>query len=408
MDKNFQPEELAMYQRFTELKTMYPVRNSERTLGHEAVVLANQQATLVLEMSQYEEATDTYRYYDAREKLLRFRISAELDTVRAHVSDISAHNEQYLDNYLNIESPFTHIATMIKQAEKRAETSLSWKKWLAEQATQDELLTFLQFHNDRIEQQQTDPFIAEQYEIHKSKFIKHVADFVEEGMLMKVPENLDDVVLLIGDIFDMPMQERGGYYEIGKDEINLQQAYFMGPQKRHEELGKIVSFITTHELVHAVIAKSDRDPNNPLGARWINEALTESLATLLDAEWNVFEKRERVYEQERLLFDTLVSRKGDKPTVLRLALRAFSGSEVEQQAFFDYIDEAWGTIHVLEKINDVIDALETYYAGKQQPDRDVQSHAIALVRHKLEKDPQFLFDAYEGKIKVHPDTAAHE
>ena len=407
MEERVESEKLARYRRLDELEEMYPLYTSEQTLGHEAVLLAQKQAAILGEMSMLSEDDDSYNLYNVLEKSLRNDSIFELADTRNQIRSINDYNEQYLERYMNSESAESHMGTIMRIAEQKAGRDLSWKEWLAEYASEAELLSFLQYHNHIIEQQQTDPDAYEHISEEKRMFMSAVEQLRAAGTLVKIEGSIpaDEVELIVGDIFNMIMQERTGFYNIGVDEMYIQQGYEMGPRGRMKEYLHNVRHIAVHELVHAVLGESFKQFDTPIAARWINEAVTEALTIRID-ELNGFKDTGLTYHAERNLLELLLSKSTNVDLGMKLAYRAFSGTLDDREAFLAYLDIVWDSSDVLEKVNQAIGLEEVRLAGSvRKVNSVIRVAAINVVHANLVTDPSKILLDYEDMIALLPGAA---
>jgi hypothetical protein len=405
---------LNILARLDELEAVLPLQSSEQTLGHAAVFYAHQHAAIVAEMGQYEIETDEYQRYSVYEESFRLKASRELGNVRLALVAMTSDNEGHLDQYLNMQTPLTHVSSMIDSAEKREnlkKASLGWKDWLTKYTTGDELLNFLQFHNYIIERQQKDPLVQEAMDAQKQKFIQATKDLREAGTLAGPVEKLDDIELRVGDIFDMTMKERVGYYNVGIDKIHVQQGYLRGPNKLVEEFLENIPHVATHELVHAALGESLKQLDSPLAARWINEAITEELTRAINRKMGPINEESTTYLNERALLQLLLSGGSGSYNAFayKLATRGFSGSKADREEFEAYLDIIWGTTDVLGKLNQAIELEEANHTGTDAKSTRVgQRKALEAIYSRLKDTPDSIFVQYEEAIAELTKVAAKE
>lgn len=407
MNSEEKTERLSIHRRIVELESTFPLKSPEQTLGHRAISLTNHHYAIAFEMSQYDEETNEYQRYSALGESLSASVEAELGTIRGQIADIKKEHEDYFERYMNAVAPF-YVVHAVKELEELTKTQISWKKWLTEYASEDELLFFLRVHNHVIEQQQTDRTVQGLIRRHQAQFTEIVNRYHERGSLAKSVSNADAIELKVGDIFNMVMEERTGFYEPGIDEMYIQQGYQLGETGRIGELLGNINYAVTHELVHATLGESLKHYDQPLAARWFNEAMTENIAVTIDQN-TTRKDRPQSYESERRLLHRLFAQTPDVSLAYKLAMRAYSGSNKDRQEFLAYLDMSIGVSGALERMNDVINLEEHLIAGVHGTvTRSVEEAAIERIDKRLRLMPTSLFIRYEDTMALLPRLAAQE
>ena len=407
MDSEQRSERLAINHRIVELESTFPLKSPEQTLGHRAISLVNHHYAIAFEMSQYDVETDEYQRYDAVGETLSSGVDSELSAIRWQIADIKTEHEDYFERYMNAIAPF-YVIHALSELEKETKTKISWKKWLTDHASDDELLFFLRVHNHVIEQQQTNTTVQSFVARRQKQFTNIVEDYYQRGFLAKPASNAAEIELKVGDIFNMLMEERTGFYQPGIDEMYIQQGYQLGETGRIGELLGNINYAITHELVHATLGESLKQYDQPLAARWVNEAMTENIAVAIDQK-TVHKNRPQSYGPERKLLDRLFAETTDKSFAYRLAMRAYTGSDEDRQEFLAYLDMSLGVAGVLDRMNDAIALEEHLIAGVHGTvTREIEEAAIKRIDTRLRTKPTSLFIRYEDSIAFLPKIAAQE
>jgi hypothetical protein len=268
-----------------------------------------------------------------------------LQTTRVKISNLSKRQTPILERYCSVDVPDA-ISAHKSSKEKELGKNYAWQEWLSEGTNDLELRAFLEWHVGHIEEQQIDPNVQAEIEAQKELYKDRLQQAVNDGWLhpnaTEAIDKVDGVKVFVGDVFDTLMQERGGYHERGSNEIVIASAIDDYENMIIDEPGLIENIRkhTDHELNHAVLGK--------LGARWLDEALTEHIAVSLDfGRPEIVDPSERpggkgTYIHERKLLDLLLN-EGRQKIPPNLATKAYSDKTSESaEVFGAAVTEAWG------------------------------------------------------------------
>lgn len=389
---------------------IYELRSPERTLGYAAVAQANKHASVIDQMGSHVEGSRAYRLLNSLQGNLRFDMACELQHVRATLRQIEGREEDIMGRYFN-ETVSQYVFNVIKQHERPKSPEVSWKHWLTELADDEVLLNILQQHNYAVEQQATSQRIELAFEISKHFFATTVSDMYENGDIALPSKRIDEIDLVVGDVFDTLMKERSGYFQPGVAEVVLAQgqqgAKRPGEQQqprqrltprqvreqvqqdREQALLKEFPRVLTHEFVHALLCRTYEVPGNPLAARWINEAETEVLSRLIRQAQGLTVKEDKVYQPERELRELLLSKAPNPEFAAKLLMRAFTGEEHDTDIFVAHINTVWGADDVMEKIHQAVAFEEKRLViPGVSIDRLVHAEALRVVHERLRDTPE--------------------
>jgi len=371
----------------TYLSPIYTLRSSERILGHGAVEQANRYAGIINEQSGYDEASSQYERLRRAGSVALYEVRSELSDVRTVLRNVDD-TDGVMNRYLNGAAPLHIVHTLIRDA-PRPQPETSWKQWLTQKATDDELLNVLQWHNDLIEQQTDSEAIEAAFTAQKETFRRTAQKMYEHGWFALPPKDIDDIRLVISDVFDMAMKERDGYYQLGTQEVVLRQGERTDRGKNEQSIMNDFQSSLTHELVHATVSYSYEAPGNPLAARWLNEAQTEETSRLFQYDAKLPVVRKDIYADERALRKLLLSKSTLPPLeTSKLLMRAFTGNDEDTTAFVQHIDEAWGATDVIEKISQAISLEESRFVKRDHKlNRAGEVKALQAVHKKLSTNP---------------------
>jgi len=370
------------------LDPIYEVRSPERTLGYAAVARANKQAGVIAQMNGYSEGSGEYNTLNKLQSLFLYETKYELKSVRDTLQQIEGRDEDIMSRHFgSIVSQY--VFGLLGQHDQPNGPEISWKRWLAERATDEELLNILQQHNYIVEQQATSQRVGLAFEISKHFFATTVSDLHEAGDISVPLKNIDEITLVVGDVFDTLMKERSGYYQPGVAEVVLAQAQIGDENAREAALLREFPRVLTHELVHALLCQTYEVPGNPLAARWINEAQTEVLSRLIRQAQGLTVKEDKVYQSERDLRELLLSKASDPVYAAKLLMRAFTGEDQDTDMFVAHINAAWGADDVMEKIHQAVGFEERRLAVPGMPiDRLVHIEALRVIHQRLRDTPE--------------------
>lgn len=337
----------------------------------------------------------------------------ELAGVRTRVMQLNPNQAELLNAYCE-----QNVPKLLKKP-KDKQGSDSWSNWLGEQASQQQLLSFLKWHASFIEAHQTDPDVQAEIEVQKELYKMRLhRDVVIEGQDWLHPnaeaaiEKVEGLQVYIGDIFDTIMQERLGYHlsDTSKIIIAPLSGLHIKPDKKGEAPALVnIRQTAPHEFTHAVLGR--------LPWRWHNEAYTTHIETSLEngqpqvvnPDKRVIQKDDYIYER-RLAAALLAA--GDKEIPASLPTRAYSeGYNLSGGAMATYeaaLEDAWGrhitaSASVLQLVGGHIEELASRRLRFKPADggperaltpREKQIHAIRQTLTELREQPRLIFDPY--------------
>ncbi len=325
----------------------------------------------------------------------------ELKNVRTRLSGLTPENQDLLENYCARIVPWG----LKKDRGKHGQNS-NWTTWLGTKANDGELTKFLRWHVEKIESQQAEPAAQTAIEIERLEYKAGIKKGVKDGWLhddaLGAVDKVDGIAVYVGDIFDMVMQERGGYHVRGSNHIVVGGANTFSPLKRayRQSVKRGIKWATKHEFNHAVLGS--------LGQPWMDEALTEHIAQVIDngdPEQMYPDRREHnrsMYTARRTLLADVLT-KGRQEIPASLATRAYSETRDLQSptrdAFLDAIEASWGhhkkRTHEssLTLINRHVSRLEKEYKAQGKTTIQAQDLAAAHASRDLLDNPQYIFAA---------------
>jgi hypothetical protein len=334
------------------------------------------------------------RYYGkAKEELGSVRaILRGLDTQQQGFAG-QMHELIVFDRICNTSAPnFLKVAK-----EKSEQKDITWRQWLASEATDDQLVNFLQWHNYQMDKRQKDPELQSAIVSHRQNYKQEIKRGVEEGRyhpdaLSAVPA-VDGVEIKVGDVFDLALQHRAGYHIRGSGYITIRSP------------GATIY----HELNHKF---------GEFGPHWRDEAATSHIEqTIAHGQPNTIRPEERsddngsYREQRALLADVL---RNVPASLLTRAYFARGEAKQEAEAKLEHaIDRAWSQVlpegvSVLPKIDSYIQKLVTRYVNNDGLLLDdAQLKAAAQTREDLRNNPEDIFGRKKRQQKVNhrPDIS---
>jgi len=372
---------------------IYTLHSPKRTLGHSAVAQANRQAAVVEQMTAHEPSSVSYQALETSSDALVDDVQTELKEVRETLGAIGTAAEGVMTRYLDTAAP-KHILHMLGRSPDSTQPTVEWKDWMTTKASNDELLNVLQGHNYVVEQQSTSEYIALALDVHKHRFIQTAKGLYEVKVFGLPPKNIDDLDLVIGDVFDTLMKERAGYYHPGRPEVVVVQGQESSQYRRDVAVERNFNQVLTHEFVHALLCRSLEIPGSPLAVRWLNEAQTEATSRYIRWSNNYPVAEDGVYRAERMLRKSMLQGTPDIAQSERLLLRAFTGTPQDGDIFSAHIDAAWGARGVINKISRAVAFEETQLTpvGKDK-NYAIEAAAVLTVNEKLKTDPKKITSA---------------
>lgn len=289
-----------------------------------------------------------------------------------------------------------------------------WSEWLSDDINTDELEEFIKWHVRHLQDQQTSPETEKKIAYTKDEYAQNVLAAVAAGNLHPDAEaaaqRVQDIDVSIGDVFDTLMQVNGGYHVTGSKAIvvaaPLRARNYLG-------LGYYIAKVAPHEFNHAVLGT--------FGRRWLNEALTEHIASAFDGgPWQKIDPaahptHKETYREERELLHGLLTlgKEAISPTLLTKAYSAGARNfSRETEAVHEALDKAWG--HLLVSHDNVLDmvnmrvskyerALLMPHEGRvtKLQEREAQKQALARVYEELKTTPDVIVNATKNAgVKV--------
>ena len=392
-----------------QLRDKIPANSSafKRTLGK----LAGKQLRTSREeklLGEYDAASDINqrrgRLYSGNAEVSRTRKTDMLTDVRARLLELDDKQREDFDAYAGSSMPRFLADSYVMRVEELDEQGIkpadTWHEWFSKQASDEQLLNFLQWHVHQIESQQANPEIVEEIETQKAQYKLAVERAVVEGWLhpqsLEAIHDLENVPVYIGDLFDTHMHGVLGYYHYESDKIVIGQGAGREPIAQ-DSAWLNMHFALKHEFNHARIQM------NYSGTRWLQEALTEHIAQVMEGTRKLDHVRPNnpdyeVYGLERELLDVVLNN-GQQQVPIELFTQAYScmidpNNEATidtHRALYGAMTKAWGEGGVgLIEI-----AIQNYEADARErglKTREAQAEALRKVRSDLLQRPELVFE----------------
>lgn len=279
----------------------------------------------------------------------------------------------------------------------------TWQNWLAESADDRQLLDYLVWHVATIQEQQRDPGIKQEIADQREKYKEGVRRGLTEGWLHPAAKaavaSVDGVGVYIGDVFGTALKETLAYYSREDGEVILGCATSIPVPGEYPQTRANVRRVIKHEFNHAVLGW--------LGVRWLNEALTEHIAQVMEhGNLEGIEPNNRLnyappaYPGERRLLDFILNEGGEVVPVEMATLaysEKLSGVFTARNAFSDAVDRAWE--HVLPAGEHAFDMLDMYVGRLERRHKldglrphKANEQALAQANHDIRHDPEAVFN----------------
>lgn len=313
---------------------------------------------------------------DKRQEEHRNRL---LDNTRHRIKLINPDTMGFeaVESELDISAP-----GFLKKAKDKEKTS--WYSWLADSASDEQLLNFLQWHTARLEQKNADPEVQKQIHDYKQKYKDRFREGLSEGWggerVHDAIARIEDIPVYIGDVFDLGRKEAHAYHDSGSGVVVVGTI-----QDRR---------LMFHELNH---------PSFRWGPRWRNEALTEHTALVLeDGEPDIMRPGARTVKGEHYYGEiqlyNYVLRGGQYKIPPSRAIKAFTGTPEDRRELEADVDASWKD--VLPEGVSVFPALDAYIAKKEAKIRaekrlkagmTVEEQAVDEALRDMVLSPQAIF-----------------
>lgn len=425
----------------------YEVYSSSKTFGRPVVDHEDRMATLLLETDLFEDELDRYTSAEERvngkltprDGMIRYRLGKlagksadmddyrivnnvfrppdmikkalqdrtldfdathvtkldELDKIRSHISDLTESEREALDAYM------TSSASEFLMSAKDKRTGneeTQWAEWLAHRAGNEELTNVLQWHAFRVGEQVVDYEVTQRIIDKKMQFKDNVSEFVELKLLtpdvLEKLHKVDETEVFIGDAFDTVIKGRSGYHRQGTKSVVIAQGMGKTPQQQQASLLQNIDETMDHELIHAVVAGENTLGDDRMGARWLNEAMTQRLDVYMKLNSkDVVHNGTTPYLAENTLFETvLAGREAGAQVDTKLATRAYSGGGREYQEFATAVDQLWQEDNVIEKVSEAVLDYERNFAEGSPITREIRQKALRVVINQLGIAPRIIFE----------------
>jgi hypothetical protein len=313
-----------------------------------------------------------------------------------------------LERYLNGMAPLM-LTSSIKFQEELRGTKLSWKQWLHNYATNDEIQALLSEHGDVLKMHANSEGIAKDIDALQMQFTRTIAYYDDIGSFGMTPEDSNTVPIMYGDIFDTILQERGGYYESGLNEIVLAQGYTGGISSYVDEARRELPRVLTHEWVHALVSRSYAVPTSSFRYRWVNEAITETISKQIRKQACEQDVEDNVYIEERTLLGGLLRPAKNGPQIRKMMVKAYAGDAEHRDDFEQAMDSMWGSRNVLRKVSiAVVDEEARLQKEGIMSGRTLERVAVQAVIARLTHDSRVILHHDVEAVQEEMQAAAQE
>ncbi len=339
-----------------------------------------------------------YSYpHDSKEFWLNKNLKAYRDGLNNLVKDTEANKA--IDTYFD---SFTTLPPILKNAKSKAveaaglrhqgsRGALTWSEWLADEASDEQLLNFLQWHNHTHENRSDDPEIRALTERLKEEYEAMIIPLITTGYFhmdaLFARSRLKYFELKFSDIFNAYLTTMmGGVYPDTKEIEFSEDAPTGHPQT------------VWHEFNHAGLGEyEDRDKNS-----WIDEALAEHISLALQfGGWDIVDPDKRkekaqFYSLERKLLARLT-----EMVPIQLFTRYYSAMTKESKEYTradldNALERATGESNVLNKISDFLFYRSNNAMTDDEIDTDYDEYNAAL--KDLADDPSIAWSfAYSAE-----------
>jgi hypothetical protein len=295
------------------------------------------------------------------------------------------------------------VTSVLQERKAGAAEDSSWKTWLGRIAGDAQLLEYLVWHVGSIEDQQNDPAVREEVASQKAMYKQNLRRGMAEGWLHPAAsaaiDKLDGVKIYIGDVFGTALEETLAYCTRGNGEIVFGCSTSIPTPPVYDGARLRVRQTAQHEFNHAVLGW--------LGVRWLNEAVTEHIAQVLQHD----DRLERVdpdkrlnymppiYPWERRLLDHMLNA-GSEPVPVELATLAYSeeptGERRTLKIFGDAVNRSWA--HAVPAGEQALGRLDLYVSRVERRHmlagstyQQAKRQAMVDVFRDIKADPEAVF-----------------
>jgi|GEM_PF-7111841 len=307
--------------------------------------------------------------------------------LRAQLGGIDEGRAQRIDAYLDkVAPPFFRN---LRQGEMPADEQPTWVEWLTRHATNEQVINFSQWNVAHTAELQTNPDIIAPIQEQRERYKQVVPLAVEAGWLSKTVldryQAVDEISVRVLDPIDATIRQMDANASAHTNTVSV-HIYGLQPQELTERLQGALPHEFNHKVAQTVTEAE------PLGKRWIMEALTEFSARVMRSDSSV-----DAYPLEQGLYEDLMTT-GQDQLPAQLGTRAYSGDDQEKQAFYEALDSSWGVSDVLTKVNDFVRGQERALAlqGRLKGDA-ISNQALRTTRNMLAHYPRVIFgDSYKA------------
>ena len=366
--------------------TIQSIFSPERTLGHNALNYSSRQAAAEYELAIPGISEERRNMLSTEMRNLKWIAARSLGSVRSNLTQYKGGKEAILARYLNSLAPQV-IIDSIRYRETLQNESLSWNTWLADHASDDEILHLVQEHEKVLLQHAKNAQVALEVRLLSTRFDQEANRIYEKGYLGSEPKNSQSLTVVFGDIFDTYLREIEGYLCPLTSEIVIGQGHRGTKNTFVEEARAELPRILMHEYVHGLLGTALEDTTSPLASRWINEATTEILSKKIRSGMGENVDEDRIYIHERQLLGTLLGPSLNPVETFLFMAKSFSGTNDDRAAFAEEVDKLWRTTDVISKVSAALSYEECQIAAGAPIDRLVEETALNRVISTLRKAP---------------------
>lgn len=307
---------------------------------------------------------EAYEYITSiREKL----IDEDLEKTRDKIAGLGEKQQGQFNFYCQTSAP--NFLKGLKDDFEKDSEGMGWTSWLSTEASDDQLLNFLQWHTYAIEQLNRESEVTAEMDRERAEYKIAISIGIDEGWLHPdahaAIDETDEVKMYVSDLFDTRFEDREGYYTHGSKVIIVGPVSAIPLTGDFSRITRSFPGTVKHELNHAVLGR--------FGSRWLNEAVTEHIAQVMNKgepeilrpDERTYNKYDPTYANERDLLHSVLN-SGREQIPLTMAMRAYSeegDSGEEMKAFIDAIDRSWAHLagegeSAYENLNKHINELE--------------------------------------------------